>query len=230
MKVNTWTAAVAAACCIVSTASAFGGPKNPRPEGYPTLMEDFKWSDPFSSRRMKKFTADCSVERTFSALEYQLDDLQAKVPLGLKPWQPALKKLFSGRDYPGSWGGIDPHGYDRNLLMMEYSDVPVAVREWIEDQERNDGEGRGLFGVYDKPTEDEKSIRNVVRFASPEMAAGLRPLDKKRVVIFTPGAMYDILPLWVAKSSECKGEFSGGWARGSASNFTYIIPRRTAEH
>jgi hypothetical protein len=208
MKLNTW-AAVAATCCIVSTAAAIGGGPPPRPGGNPAKLEDFKWADPFSSRRMKKFSADCSAEKTFSAREYLLDDLSEKLPNGLKPWSAALKKLFSGRAYPGSWDGIDPHGYDRNLLMMEYSEVPIAVREWIEDQERNDGEGKGLFGVYDKPKESDDTIRNVVKFASPEMAAGLRPLDQKRVAIFAPGAVYDILPLWVAASSECKGEQAG---------------------
>lgn len=194
------------AYCMVSTTAAMGPGPPPRPSGKPAKLEDFKWSDPFASRRMKKFSPECASERTFTAREYLLDDLQEKLPQGLKPWSDALKKLFSGRDYPGSWDGIDPHGYDRNLLMMEYSDMPIAVREWIEDQERTDGEGKGLFGVYEKPKEGSETIRNVVKFASPEMARGLRPLDQKRIAIFAPGAVYDILPLWVAESSECKGE------------------------
>lgn len=89
--------------------------------------------------------------------------------------------------------------------MMEYSEVPIPVREWIEDHERTDGEGKGLFAVYEKPVDADDKIRNVVKFASKGMTPGLRPLDKKKIVLFAPGAVYDILPLWVADESSCKG-------------------------
>jgi hypothetical protein len=181
---------------------------NPRPAGKPAKLESFKWADPFSSRKMKRFAPSCSTEKSFSAKEFLLDDLSEKPPLGLAPWSEALKKIFKGRAYPGSWDGIDPHGYDRNLLMMEYSDVPIKVRQWIEHEERSDGEGKGLFAVYSKPQDDGDEIRNVVKFPTEGMAEGLRPLDKKRIVLFAPGALYDILPLWVAESSSCEGKLS----------------------
>jgi hypothetical protein len=91
--------------------------------------------------------------------------------------------------------------------MMEYSDLPIPVREWIEDQERDEGPGKGLFAVYEKPTGADDKILNVVKFPSKGMAPGLRPLDQKKVVLFAPGAVYDILPLWVAEGSKCKGAY-----------------------
>ncbi|OIW29284.1 hypothetical protein CONLIGDRAFT_413808 [Coniochaeta ligniaria NRRL 30616] len=204
MKFN--TAALAAS--FLASAAAAVGPAAPgqqvRPEGKPTKMEDFKWADPFSSSKIRKFTPSCDAEKTFHAREYLLDDLQLEPPLGLEPWAEALKKIFKGRPYPGSWDGWDPHGYDRNLLMMEYSEVPIPVREWIEEQERTDGEGRGLFAVYEKPKDSHHKIHNVVKFPTKGMTPALRPLDKKKVLLFAPGALYDLLPLWVAESSDCK--------------------------
>lgn len=110
MKINS----VALAASYILSAAAGMGPAEPnvhkRPAGNPTKMEDFKWSDPFISRKIKKYAPACEVEKTFKAREYLLDDLQEKPPKGLSPWGDALKKVFSGRPYPGSWDGIDPHG------------------------------------------------------------------------------------------------------------------------
>jgi hypothetical protein len=209
MKFNTLALA---ACSIASTAAAIKAPSVPgaqsRPEASPTKMDDFKWADPFSSSKIRKFVPSCEAEKTFRAREYLLDDLQAQPPLGLAPWADALKKIFKGRPYPGSWDGWDPHGYDRNVLMMEYAEVPLPVREWIEEQERSDGEGKGLFAVYEKPKDQDHKILNVVKVPSKGMTPALRPLDKKKVVMFAPGAVYDLLPLWVAEGSSCKGTFS----------------------
>ncbi|KAJ9132493.1 Glucarate dehydratase [Coniochaeta hoffmannii] len=200
------TAALAAS--YIALATAVTGPAVPgaqtRPEAKPTKMEDFKWSDPFSSSKIRKFSPSCSAEKSFRAREYLLDDLSEDAPKGLSPWADALRKIFKGRPYPGSWDGWDPHGYDRNLLMMEYAEVPVQVREWIEEQERTDGEGKGLFAVYEKPKDAQHKIQNVVKFPAKDKAPALRPLDKKRVVLFAPGALYDLLPLWVAEGSACK--------------------------
>ncbi|KAB5571754.1 hypothetical protein GE09DRAFT_1096759 [Coniochaeta sp. 2T2.1] len=193
---------------LVSSAGAVTGPSVPgqgaRPEGKPTKMEDFQWADPFSSSKIRKFSAQCEADKSFRAREYLLDDLSVEPPLGIAPWADALKKIFKGRPYPGSWDGIDPHGYDRNLLMMEYSEVPIPVREWIEEQERTDGDGKGLFAVYEKPKDAQHKIQNVVKFPTKGMTPALRPLDKKKVVLFAPGALYDLLPMWVAEGSNCK--------------------------
>jgi hypothetical protein len=192
-----------AAGLLASSASAFGGTK-PTPKPEITKVEGFKWTDPFASRKYKRFTPSCDAKQTFQAFEYQLHDLSDEQPLGLAPFDEALKKVFRSREYPGSWGGWDHHQYDRTLLMMEYWDVPLKVREWIEDQERSDGEGKGLFAVYTKPAVGNK-VHNTVTPPSLQKAATLRPLDKKKLVLFAPGAIYDTLPLWVAAGSKCEG-------------------------
>jgi hypothetical protein len=182
-------------------------PPPARPSGKPEKMSDFKWADPFSSQKTESFKPSCEAEKAFQASEFLLDDLSAVPPLGLSPFSEALKTIFSGRSYPGSWDGIDPHGYDRNLLMMEYADVPVKAREWIEAQDADDGEGKGLFAVYDKPADVEQPVKSTVKFSKEGGAnLGIRPLDKNRVVLFAPGALYDVLPLWVAETSDCEGK------------------------
>ncbi|KAK3349783.1 hypothetical protein B0T25DRAFT_249297 [Lasiosphaeria hispida] len=201
MRFEAWVAAA----CLATAASAMGPAvpgKPPRPAGKPEKMKDWKWADPFTSSRIRRFDAACEAEQTFHAREFLLDDLSEAPPLGLSPFLDALKKVFSAREYPGSWDGIDPHGYDRNLLQMEYSEVPIKVREWIEEQERSEGEGRGLFAVYEKPVEGQ-TVSKTVKVSESPVAAALRPLDKKKVVIFAPGALYEVLPLWVAEGSDC---------------------------
>lgn len=191
---------------LLSSAVAFGPAEpgagdNIPPKIDPTKLENFTWSDPFSSPKLAEFDAACESQRTFTASEYQLHDLQQEEPKGLWPYSDALKTLFGGRPYPGGWNGMDAHRYERNLLKMEYTDVPVKVREWIEEQQRTKGPGKGLFGVYDKPGKGGK----VEGEADLPKVDYLRPQDHKRVVIFAPGAVYENLPLWVAEGSGCEG-------------------------
>ncbi|KAJ0119035.1 hypothetical protein J7T55_013270 [Diaporthe amygdali] len=180
----------------------------PRPEDTvppaiePSKLENFTWADPFSSPKLANFEAACESKRTFTASEYQLHDLQIPEPKGLQPYSEALKEFFGGRPYPGGWDGIDAHRYERNLLKMEYADVPVKVREWIEEEERSEGPGKGLFAVYQKPAEGE-TVKKTAK-VPPANADHLRPLDQKRAVIFAPGAVYETLPLWVAEGSKCE--------------------------
>ncbi|KUI72741.1 hypothetical protein VM1G_11858 [Cytospora mali] len=196
----------------------------------PSKLENFTWSDPFSSPNLDRFDATCENQRTFNALEYQLHDLQKEEPKGLWPYGDALKTLFGGRPYPGGWNGMDAHGYERNLLKMEYTNVPVKVREWIEEQERSEGPGQGLFGVYDKPKKGEKAT-DVAKLPKVDY---LRPLDQNRVVIFTPGAVYETLPLWVAEGSDCEDtladldKYSPKLVDGGVVGWTtdYTTPRR----
>lgn len=49
----------------------------------------------------------------------------------LKTWAPQLKVFFNKQVYEGSWDGIDQHGNKRELLKMDYEELPFAVREWI---------------------------------------------------------------------------------------------------
>lgn len=188
---------------IVAPAFAEGPPPlrpNIPPKVEPTSLEDFIWSNPFSSPEIDQFEAACESSRTFTASEFQLHDLGNPEPKGLGPYSEALKRIFGGRQYPGGWNGVDAHGYERNLLKMEYKDVPAKVKEWIEEQELAEGPGKGLFAVFDRPAKGETSAS----MADLE-EDDIRSLDENRVVIFAPGAIYDNLPLWVAEDSSCKG-------------------------
>lgn len=209
-------ARLAVAPCWVAAVAAFGAHNQP-PKGEVTKTDNFVWADPFHDHRLAhKLTAACTVERTFHAREFLLHDLYEHDPKGLWAYGDALKTIFKGRPYPGGWDGLDPHMYDRPLLLMDYVDVPLAVREWIEEGEREvddedlgdagdaekkkEIEGRkNLFAVFERPTEPEQKVtKTVVPAKTAAKAALLRPLDAKRVVIFAPGALYGILPLWAA--------------------------------
>ncbi|KAK7946441.1 uncharacterized protein PG986_010762 [Apiospora aurea] len=182
----------------------FGDPnkatERPGGPGATTATKNFRWKNPFSDEaaaasNLLLLKPSCSATRSFKAHQYLLDDLKEAPPLGLGPYADRLKAFFQGREYPGSWDGLDPHGYDRNVVLMEWEDAPVAVRAWIDEQakqkktEKTDGEkkkedlsGKGLFAVYRKAR---------------------APKDHK-VIIFAPGAIYETLPLWVAEGSDCE--------------------------
>jgi hypothetical protein len=211
MKLETIFAAAWLAC----TATAIGPAspeKPPRLQGHPTKMDNWRWPNPFASssssssgQNKNKFDAACEVERTFAAQEFLLDDLAENPPTGLLPYRDALRDVFSAREYPGSWDGVDPHGYDRNLLAMGYADVPRKVREWIEDQERRDGPGKGLFAVYNVPMSGTRVLETIKVPAETPVSEEWRARDEGRIAIFAPGALYEVLPLWVAEGSGCEG-------------------------
>ncbi|EQB58135.1 hypothetical protein CGLO_01656 [Colletotrichum gloeosporioides Cg-14] len=193
-----------AATLLAGTASAFqlGGKEMPQPET--TMADNFPWRDPFTAKTTDSYDHTCEASKTFAATQYTLHDLFEKPPVGLFPWGDGLKLFFSGREYPGGWAGLDRHMYDRNLLMMDYSDLPLRVREWIEEQERTeDSNGKGLFAVFDKPTTEEEKIKDRVTVSKSPTDVD-RDLDQKRVAIFAPGALYHILPLFVADGSDCQ--------------------------
>ena len=113
-----------------------------------------------------------------------------------------LKKFFTGREYPGGWSGIDVHGPSRSLLMMEYVDVPIKVKAWIEEKEPEDDKGKPLFAVFQKPTEVNAKVNDTVDVSSPVD----RSLDEDKIMVFAPGAIYHILPLWAAGGGgDCQG-------------------------
>lgn len=58
------------------------------------------------------------------------------------------------------------------------------------------GRGKGLFGIFRRPAEGEE-VEETVKGEGDE---------GEKVVIFAPGALYEVLPLWVAEGSECEGE------------------------
>lgn len=202
-----------------TSVSAIGpaGPNTPpRLKGQPAPIPNWKWGpNPFESKDLSKFTPSCTTSRTFQAKEYTLDDLAEEPPRGLLPYRDALKEVFSAREYPGSWDGIDPHGYDRTLLTMQYSDVPLKVREWIEEQEREGGgegekekEGKGLYAVYKVPIPGTRALHTVKIPKETPVSEEWRARDEDRLVMFAPGALYEMLPIWVAEGSMCEGECS----------------------
>lgn len=184
---------------LLSPCLASVGPAVPKsnipPKVDPTKLDNFTWRDPFSSPKIHQFDAACENTRTFSASEFQLHDLSEPEPLGLFPFRNKLLAAFGSREYPGGWDGMDAHGYERNLLKMDYKDVPVQVREWAEGQERSEGPGKGLFAVLDKSTEGETA----------DTKASESSLEEDKIVLFAPGALYETLPLWLAQDSACEG-------------------------
>ncbi|KAK7398242.1 hypothetical protein QQX98_012392 [Neonectria punicea] len=184
---------------VAGTAQAFNFKK---PVAEPHKVDGFEWKDPFSTDLLSSFEPACESKASFKALEYTLHDLMEPPPNGLKPWSSGLKKVFAGREYPGSWVGMDRHLHDRSLMLMDYATLPITVREWIEEEERTDGKGKALFAVFDKPKKEEDEVESVVEFPSTDNID--RSHDEQRVAVFAPGALYGILPLWAAETSECK--------------------------
>ena len=193
---------------LAGSVAAFGPPL-PQPDGgapQTTLAKDFVWRNPFKSANISSFSPTCEVSQSFPANEYTLHSLTEPQPRGLKPWSDGLKTFFKNREYPGSWAGLDRHKNARRILSMNYDEIPVLVREWIEAEERTGGAGKGLFAVFAKPMDDDDTVSEIVE--PPVSAAEAdRSGDRRKVAIFAPGAIYGILPLWVAEESKCKGQF-----------------------
>lgn len=170
------------------------------------VVETFNWKNPFApSPTPGGFTADCEASATFHATQHALRDLQKPRPAGLAPWAEALKFFFGGRPFPGSWEGVDATGADRDVIMMEYGDVPGAVKDWIEAQQADgEGDARWLFAVYDKPREQGVKIKGTAKPRATD-EAGVEESGENKVMLFAAGAVYETLPLWVAEGSKCKG-------------------------
>ncbi|EPE04494.1 hypothetical protein F503_03556 [Ophiostoma piceae UAMH 11346] len=196
---------------LAASAWAFVQPQQ-IPKAETTKTDNFTWTDPFGIHLPEELGVLCSAELTFTASEYLLHDLFEHAPKGLWAYADTLKDTLSGKPYPGGWDGLDPHMYDRPLLSMSYADVPLPVREWIEEQQRGDDsdaedEGKYLFAVFERQTDSEHKVTKTVTPAqTPEKTRRFRVLDEMRIVIFAPGALYRILPLWVAKGSGCKDQ------------------------
>ena len=175
-----------------------------------TFLIDFKWHNPFHRDEdivTRHFEPDCEATGTVHAMQYKFKDLDVDLPGGLAPWKDALQP-FLARDYPGSWEAIDPGGANRDLLMMEYHDVPAPVREWVEEQHRIPYNDKiWLIGIFGKPKTPEGGGKPVAEGISADKFDEVPAKDK--VLIFAPGAMYEVLPLFVAKNAEspgCEGE------------------------
>ena len=171
------------------------------------VIETFNWKNPFAlAPTPAGFEADCEATRTFHATQHALRDLQKPPPVGLAPWAEALKFFFGGRPFPGSWEGVDATGVDRDVIMMEYKDVPETVKDWIEEQQDdNEGDTKWLFAVYDKPKEQGVKIKGTAKPRATD-EAGIKENGANKVMLFAAGAIYETLPLWVAEGSNCKGK------------------------
>ncbi len=176
-----------------------------------TFLVDFKWHNPFHRDEdivTRHFDPDCEATGTVHAMQYKFKDLDVDLPGGLAPWKDALQP-FLARDYLGSWEAIDPGGANRDLLMMEYHDVPAPVREWVEEQHRIPYNDKiWLMGIFGKPKTPEGGGKPVADAISADKFDEVPAKDK--VLIFAPGAMYEILPLFVAKNAKspgCEGEY-----------------------
>ena len=137
-----------------------------------------------------------------------VQDLESPPPLGLAPWSDAIPFFFGGRPFPGSWEGIDHKAGARELVGMRLADVPGRVRGWIRERQVGDPESeeRYLFAVYEgvgKGEEDEVRVKGVTKLGEK---AGSEE-EEDLVVFFAAGALYEILPLWVAEGSDCEGKF-----------------------
>ena len=196
------TVSLAAATLSTTSHALFGG--KPPPPIEPNLVDGFPWTDLFASKALDAFDSQCEAEKIFPAREYTLHNLMEEAPMGLLPYGDALKVFFSGREYPGGWAGYDRHRHDRQILSMNYNDIPLAVRVWIEEEDRSGGDGKGLFGVFKKPKGDGETVASTVEF--PKANKVDRSHDKEKIAIFAPGAIYHVLPLWVAEGSDCQGE------------------------
>ncbi|KAH6627336.1 hypothetical protein F5144DRAFT_651607 [Chaetomium tenue] len=179
------------------------------------VVPSFQWSRPFPEDGTDPggFQVLCRHAASFAARMYKLRDLAEAPPSGLAPWRGGIEAFLKGREYVGSWDGVDHKGEDRELVVMEWGDVPEGVRAWIEEQKADESEAnekKWLFGVFDKPEEkvagggEAESGREGQQEAgkASEVASG------GKIVVFPAGALYEILPLWVAKGSGCERDLN----------------------
>ncbi|KAL0473980.1 hypothetical protein QR685DRAFT_551760 [Neurospora intermedia] len=179
------------------------------------IVDTFRWSRPFPDDGTDPggFLVNCRAEGTFHAMMYKLSDLLAEPPEGLSPWHDAIEDFLGRRSYMGSWDGVDHKGHDREIMMMEYADVPGPARDWIENQQRDTSKtdnDKWMFAVFRKPENQTDKVTGTMKPALTREAAdahGASPIfAKNKIVVFPAGAIYEILPLWVSKGSNCDRE------------------------
>ncbi len=184
------------------------------------IVPHWNWHRPFPDHGEPPmgFETKCNVVKKFHAKNYKLGDLRHGEGHELYPFSDAIEKFIAGRVYPGSWDGVDHGGMQRDLLMMEWRDLPLHVRKWIEDTEMRrpdaDDGRRWRFMVFQrKPrkvamTATETAPLRAVPTEGAESATWTLPqvADRDKVVFFAPGQLYPILPLFNAKSAgKCEG-------------------------
>ena len=179
------------------------------------VVESFQRHKPFPDEGEEPmgFDLHCKADKTFHAKMYRLSDLSDSPPTGLAPWRSGIEDFLSHKPYPGSWDGVDHKGENREIVVMEYADVPEAVRTWIDQQQRNPNDTHGLkwwFGVFTKPKEENDLIYHTAPPRPTAPAAGEETYqappvpDKDKIVVFPGAAVYENAPLWVAEGSSCE--------------------------
>lgn len=162
-------------------------------------VDSFTWTPPFpgDGSALVGYTS-CDSKAYFNATQYKYIDLNEVPPVGLFPWAPAIRHLFNTRAYPGTWHGVNFKGDDRELVLMEYKDVPEAARDWIEAQMKDEAmRAKRFMTILGKPGADGRAPAYAdIENMSPE----------NKMFIFAPGELYNFLPLWVAKGSKCDGK------------------------
>ncbi|KAK0623925.1 hypothetical protein B0T14DRAFT_582950 [Immersiella caudata] len=183
------------------------------------VMKSFKWmrSFPDDGTDPGGFHVHCKAAGNFKAKVYRLSDLPADPPTGLAPWHDAIEDFLGKTEYPGSWDGVDHKGQDREIVVMEWVDVPEPVKNWIEEQqadERPENKKKWLFGVFEKPKTEGEKIYSTAKPRPTGIVGGQDgqqvPVvaDKDKIVVFPGAAAYEILPLWVSKGSSCERALS----------------------
>ncbi len=185
------------------------------------IVDSFQWVRPFPDLEDDDlppggFEVPCKVTRTFKAKQFKLVDLAADPPAGLKPWATAIEDFITRRPYPGSWDGVDHGGKQRDYMVMDWLDLPIHLRNWIETQQREDTKQQWLYGVFEKNRKDGQPVTETVKptptatptESSPGETASAEPVrvvpDKNKFVVFPAAAIYDVMPLWLAKWSKCE--------------------------
>ncbi|OAA56237.1 hypothetical protein SPI_07848 [Niveomyces insectorum RCEF 264] len=197
---------------------------------YP-IVPHWNWHRPFPDNGDPPmgFETKCNVHKKFHAKNYKLGDLRRGEEHELYPFSDAIEKDIAGRQYPGSWDGVDHGGLQRDILMMNWRDLPVHVRQWIETNEMRKPDTADVpaasggtnrrpwrFMVFQKKprkvavtaTETAPLRAEPTEGVSPSEWALPKVADRDKVVFFAPGQLYPILPLWNAKGGKCEDSFS----------------------
>ncbi|KAL2128018.1 hypothetical protein VTI74DRAFT_9850 [Chaetomium olivicolor] len=180
------------------------------------VVPSYKWTRPFPDDGTDPggYHVDCKASATFHAKMYKLKDLPDAPPTGLAPWHDAIEDFLGHSDYMGSWDGVDHKGQDREIVVMEWTDAPDAVKLWIEEQQRDESETnqkKWMFGVFEKPKKEGGTVHRTGKEQQQEtVERGLMKdaSNRDKMVGFPAGVIYEILPLWVAKGSGCERDLS----------------------
>lgn len=182
-------------------------------------VDNFPWSNtmPADGGPLNGYET-CTSATYFNGTQYKVPDMRVAPPQGLQPWASIINGLFTSRFYPGSWQGVNYKGDQRDLVVMEWRDVPQHAREWVLEQLRDEEMRLKRFLAVVRKSKDGERV-------DEESVEGIP--DSERLLIIAPGELYNFLPLWVSQNSECEGMSSSGCP--SPSIHSTHTPRNQAE-